>query len=225
MPNETKVRKVKQIADRLKEAEAAVLTGYRGLTVGDAAALRAALADVDTRFAIVKNSLTRLAAAEAGLEQLADLVDGPTAIAFIGGDPVAGAKALVDQSKRLTMLEVRGGWAEGRILTADEVRRLAALESREEMLAKLAGLAKVQMARTAFMLKALQARFVRLVQALQDKLPPEEVAETEPAAPGTEAPPETETEPETTETEPETSEPQPAETEPARPDEDSEGGE
>jgi large subunit ribosomal protein L10 len=208
MPNETKVRKVKQIADRLKEAEAAVLTGYRGLTVGDAAALRAALADVDTRFAIVKNSLTRLAAAEAGLEQLADLVDGPTAIAFIGGDPVAGAKALVDQSKRLTMLEVRGGWAEGRILTADEVRRLAALESREEMLAKLAGLAKVQMARTAFMLKALQARFVRLVQALQDKLPPEEVAETE-----------------TTETEPETSEPQPAETEPARPDEDSEGGE
>ena len=202
VPRAEKEEKVRGIAERLQAASAAVLTDYRGLSVKDAAELRAALAEVDARFSIVKNSLTRLAVKEAGLEELTELVDGPTAIAFILGDPVAGAKALVDEAKRLPVLEVRGGFAEGRILSADQVRQLAALETREAMLAKLAGLGKMQLSRTAWMLQALQARFLLVLQALREKLPEEaaaEAAEERPAempeAPAAPGPEETETEP------------------------------
>jgi large subunit ribosomal protein L10 len=174
MPRAEKEERVRGIAQRLSSAEGAILTDYRGLSVHDAAELRAALGAVDTRFSVVKNSLTRLAVKEAGLEGLAEYVDGPTAIAFILGDPVAAAKALVDQSRRLAALEIRGGVAEGRVLSAEEIRTLAALDSREAMLAKIAGLGKAQMARTAWMMKAVQSRFVALMEALKEKLPPEE---------------------------------------------------
>lgn len=180
MPRAEKEAKVKEISVRLTESQAAVLTGYRGLTVADAAELREALGEVDTRFSIVKNSLTALAIKEAGLEGLAGLIDGPTAIAFVQGDPVAGAKRLVEATRRFPVLEVRGGFAEGRILTADDIKSLAALESREAMLAKVAGLGKMQMARAAWMFQALQSRFVSLMEALKEKLPAEEAAaETE----------------------------------------------
>jgi large subunit ribosomal protein L10 len=177
MPRAEKEERVRGIAQRLSSAQAAVLTDYRGLTVQDAAELRRALGEVDARFSVVKNSLTRLAVKEAGLDELGEFVDGPTAIAFILGDPVAAAKALVDQAGRLPALEIRGGFAEGRILGAEAVRTLARLESREGMLAKLAGLAKMQMARTASMLEALQSRFVGLMEALKGKLPAEEAGE------------------------------------------------
>jgi len=171
MPRAEKEARVKGLAERLSESQAAVLAGYRGLTVHEAAELRNALAEVGTRFSVVKNSLTRLAVKEAGLEGLEELIDGPTAIAFVVGDPVAGAKRLVEQARRFPVLEVRGGFAEGRILSADEIRALAALESREAMLATLAGLAKSQLARTAWALQALQSRFVGLMEALREKLP------------------------------------------------------
>ncbi|MGH2673892.1 MAG: 50S ribosomal protein L10 [Actinomycetota bacterium] len=174
MPRAEKEAKVKGLAERLSESQAAVLAGYRGLTVHEAAELRAALADVETRFSVVKNSLTRLAVKDAGLEQLADLIDGPTAIAFVLGDPVAGAKGLVEQSRRFPVLEIRGGFAEGRALTADQVKSLAALESREAMLAQLAGVAKAHLSRTAWALQAIQSRFVGLMEALKSKLPAEE---------------------------------------------------
>jgi large subunit ribosomal protein L10 len=136
--------------------------------------------------------LTLLAVKEAGLEGLAEFVDGPTAIAFILGDPVAAAKALVDQSRRLQALEIRGGFAEGRVLSAEEVRSLASLDSRELMLAKIAGLGKGQMARTAWMMRAHQSKFLALMEALKDKLPAGDAGEAEePDAP---APPEEETE-------------------------------
>jgi large subunit ribosomal protein L10 len=193
MPRAEKEERVHGIAQRLSSAQGAILTDYRGLTVHDAAELRAALDDVDTRFSVVKNSLTLLAVKEAGLEGLAEYVEGPTAIAFILGDPVAAAKALVDQSRRLQALEIRGGFAEGRVLSAEEVRSLASLDSREVMLAKIAGLGKGQMARTAWMMKALQSKFLALMEALKDKLPPEDAGEAreEPDAP---APPEEEKE-------------------------------
>lgn len=182
MPRAEKEERVRGIAERLSSAEAAILTDYRGLTVQDAAELRAALADADTRFSIVKNSLTRLAVKQAGLEDLDQYVDGPTAIAFVLGDPVAGAKALVELSRRLTALEIRGGFAEGRVLDAEAIRSLAALESREAMLARIAGLGKGQLARTGWMLQALQSRFVALMEALKEKLPAEEAGgATEPA--------------------------------------------
>jgi large subunit ribosomal protein L10 len=174
MPRAEKESKVKGLAERLGESQATILAGYRGLTVQEAAELRAALAEADTRFSVVKNSLTRLAVKDAGLEELTDLIDGPTAIAFVRGDPVSGAKRLVEQARRFPVLEIRGGFAEGRVLTADQVRSMAALESREVMLAQLAGLAKSQLTRTAWALQALQSRFVGLMEALKAKLPGDE---------------------------------------------------
>jgi large subunit ribosomal protein L10 len=171
VPNPQKEAKVREIAEQLTGAQAAVLAGYRGLTVQEAAELRAALAEVDTRFRVVKNSLTLLAVKEAGLEGLGELVDGPTAIAYVQGDPVAAARRLVEQGRRFPVLEIRGGFAEGRILSADDVRRFAEVGSREEMLARLAGMAKGQMARTAWLFKALQTRFLLLMEALKDKVP------------------------------------------------------
>jgi large subunit ribosomal protein L10 len=171
MPRAEKEERVRGIAQRLSTAQGAVLTDYRGLTVQDAAEVRSALEEADARFSVVKNSLTRLAVKEAGLEDLQEYVDGPTAIAFIQGDPVAAAKALVEQARRLPALEIRGGFAEGRILGAEDIRALARLESREAMLAKLAGLAKMQLSRTAWMLQALQSKFVSLMEALKDTLP------------------------------------------------------
>jgi large subunit ribosomal protein L10 len=197
MPSEAKVERVKGLSERLTAADAALLTDYRGLTVHEADELRTALAEADARFSVVKNSLTRLAMKQAGMEGLAELIDGPTAIAFVHGDPVAAAKALVDAARRYPVLEVRGGFAEGRVLTAEEIREYAALDSREVMLAKIAGLGKMQLARTALMLQALQVKFVRLMEALRDELPQQETAEPEEAP----QPEETETEPAPTETE------------------------
>jgi large subunit ribosomal protein L10 len=197
MPSEAKVERVKGLSERLTAADAALLTDYRGLTVLEADELRTALAQADARFSVVKNSLTRLAMKQAGMEGLAELIDGPTAIAFVHGDPVAAAKALVDAARRYPVLEVRGGFAEGRVLTAEEIREYAALDSREVMLAKIAGLGKMQLARTALMLQALQVRFVRLMEALREELPEQETAEPEEAP----QPEETETEPAPTETE------------------------
>jgi large subunit ribosomal protein L10 len=216
MPRAEKEARVKGLAERLSESQAAVLAGYRGLTVHEAAELRSALAEVDTRFSVVKNSLTRLAVKEAGLEGLSELIDGPTAIAFVAGDPVAGAKRLVEQARRFPVLEVRGGFAEGRILTAEDIRTLAALEPREVMLARLAGVAKSHLSRTAWALQALQSRFVGLMEALRDKLPADEgpAAEdhpdahrpsggaAEPAKPGPTEPGEPAAEPAETKTEP-----------------------
>jgi large subunit ribosomal protein L10 len=197
MPSGAKVERVRGLSERLTAADATLLTDYRGLTVHEADELRASLADADARFSVVKNSLTRLAMKEAGMEGLADLIDGPTAIAFVHGDPVAAAKALVDAARRYPVLDVRGGFAEGRVLTAEEIRAYAALDSREVMLAKIAGLGKMQLARTANALQALQVKFVRLMQALRDELPEEETAEPTEAP----QPEETETEPTPTETE------------------------
>jgi large subunit ribosomal protein L10 len=181
MPRAEKEAKVKGLAERLGESQATILAGYRGLTVQEAAELRAALAEADTRFSVVKNSLTRLAVKDAGLDELEGLIDGPTAIAFVTGDPVSGAKRLVEQARRFPVLEIRGGFAEGRVLDAEQIRSLAALDTREVMLATLAGLAKSQLSRTAWALQGLQSRFVGLMQALSDKLP-EDGSMDEPSA-------------------------------------------
>ena len=174
MPRAEKEAKVKGLTERLGESQATILAGYRGLTVQEAAELRTALAEADTRFSVVKNSLTRLAVKEAGLAELEALIDGPTAIAFVRGDPVVGTKRLMEQARRFPVLEIRGGFAEGRVLDAEQIKSLAALESREVMLATLAGLAKSQLNRTAWALQALQSRFVGLMRALSDKLPGDE---------------------------------------------------
>lgn len=179
MPRAEKESKVREIAGELQGSQAAVLAGYRGLTVGEAAELRDALVEVETRFAVVKNSLAMLAVKEAGFEDLTAFFDGPTAVAFVKGDPVPAAKRLVEQARRFPVLEIRGGFAEGRVLSAEQIRELASLDSREVMLAKIAGLGKMQISRAAWMFQALQAKFLLLLQALKEKLPEEEGAAEE----------------------------------------------
>jgi large subunit ribosomal protein L10 len=98
-------------------------------------------------------------------------------VAYVAGDPVQGAKKLLEVARRLPVLEVKGGLAEGRVLSADQVRAMATLESREVMLAKLAGLAKSQMATAAWMLQALQAKFLSVLDAYKEKVPAEAVEE------------------------------------------------
>jgi large subunit ribosomal protein L10 len=171
MPRAEKEAKVHEIAGELQGSDAAVLAGYRGLTVQEAAELRDSLVDVETRFAVVKNSLAMLAVKEAGLEGLTEFFDGPTAVAFVKGDPVAAAKRLLEQSKKFPVLEIRGGFAEGRVLSAEEIRTLGSLDSREVMLAKIAGLGKMQMSKAAWMFQAIQSKFLLVLEALKEKLP------------------------------------------------------
>jgi len=177
-----KEEKVKEIGERLAAAQATIFADYRGLTVQDLWDLRSTLAEADTRFSVVKNTLARLAVREAGLADLEAFLEGPTAVAYVAGDPVQGAKKLLDVTRRLPVLEVKGGLAEGRVLSADQVKALATLETREAMLAKLAGLAKSQMATAAWMFEALQAKFLALLDALREKLPSDEAETPEPAA-------------------------------------------
>jgi large subunit ribosomal protein L10 len=182
MPSAQKVEKVAEIRERIQGSEAILLTEYRGLSVRDATELRRSLQD-QARFAIVKNTLMKIAAGEAGMAELESLLEGPTAVAFVGGDVVTAAKRVVDAAKRYPSLVIKGGWMEGRMLSGEQARALAELESREVMLSKMAGLLKAEMSRAASLFQTLQARFLSVLQAYKDKLPaaPEE-APSEPSA-------------------------------------------
>ncbi|MGH2739644.1 MAG: 50S ribosomal protein L10 [Actinomycetota bacterium] len=185
MPTEEKVKKVEELSERLSSAVAALFANYRGLTVPEMNELRAVLSEVNASFSVVKNRLTKLAIEKAGLEGLEQfLQDTPTAIAFVGGDPAAGAKVLVEATKKYPVLEVKGGFAEGRVLDASDVLTLASLDSREAMLAKVAGLAKAKTTKTAWLLQALVRQFASLLDARrtqlgEDRPAPEEQQESE----------------------------------------------
>ncbi len=172
MPNAQKVEKVQELKRRIDGAEALLLADYRGLSVHDATEVRRSLSD-QARFSIVKNTLMQRAAADAGLAELDALLEGPTAVAFVDGDVVAAAKRVVEAAKRFPTLVLKGGYMEGRILTAAEAQALANLESREVMLSRLAGMMKAEMSRAASMFQALQSRFLGVLDAYKDKLTPE----------------------------------------------------
>ena len=163
-----KAATVAELAEAFRTSSAAVLTEYRGLTVKQVTALRVALGG-DTTYAVVKNTLTRLAATDAGLEDMSALLTGPTAVAFIQGDPVEAAKGLRDYARANPALVVKGGVMDGRALTADEIRRLADLESREVLLAKMAGALKASLSNAVYLLNAPLAQVARLAGALQAK--------------------------------------------------------
>lgn len=186
MPNKEKREKVKVLKERIRFSGALLLAEYRGLSVHDATELRRSLSG-HADFAIAKNTLLRRAADEEGVEGLGELLTGPTAVAFVEGDVVTTAKRLVEAAKKHPAIVLKGGYMDGRVLDADEAKSLADLESREVMLSKIAGMLKSEMSRAASMFQALQSQFVGLMEALRDKLPPEEVAE-EPAAEAAEAP-------------------------------------
>jgi large subunit ribosomal protein L10 len=185
VPKAEKIERVAQLAERIRSSEALLLTEYRGLTVGDITDLRRSLAEGGTRFSVVKNTLMLRAASDAEVAQLEALLEGPTAVAFVGGDPVAAAKKVVDAQKRFPTLVLKGAWMEGKLLSADEAKSLADLESREVMLSKIAGLLKGEMSRAASMFQSLQSQFLGLLEAYREKVPAgdeEQAAVADPAA-------------------------------------------
>jgi large subunit ribosomal protein L10 len=153
MPKPEKVEKVKELTKRFQAAQGAMFADFRGLSVQDATELRRSLRNVDATFVVAKNTLTRLAVKEAGLEQAVALLDGPTAIAFMAGDAVAGAKALVDAARRFPVV-LKGAILEGRVFGADDARALATLEAKEVSLAKVAGSLQVPLGRISYLLRA-----------------------------------------------------------------------
>ena len=168
MANAEKAAAVAEITESFRGANAAVLTEYRGLTVAEITELRRALGST-TKYAVVKNTLTKIAAREAGVDGLDDLLSGPTAVAFVTGDPVEAAKGLRDFSRNHPTLVVTGGVLDGRPLTVAEITRLADLESREVLLAKLAGAMQGSLAKAVGLFAAPLSQAARLAAALQQK--------------------------------------------------------
>jgi large subunit ribosomal protein L10 len=167
MARADKVAAVTELTDRFKDSGSVVLTEYRGLSVSQLSELRQSLGDNAT-FSVVKNTLTKIAVSEAGLEgQLASLLEGPSAIAFVGGDVVEAAKGLRDFSRDNPALVIKGGVLDGKSLTPDEITRLADLEPRDVLLAKLAGAMTASMSRAAAVLNALPTQVAQLAEALR----------------------------------------------------------
>ena len=169
MPRPDKVAVVDEVRDRLTGAAATVLTEYRGLTVSELAQLRAALRQAGGEYKVVKNTLTAIAAKDAGFDVPADLLTGPTAVTFAAEDPVAVAKVLRDFAKTHPSLVVKGGILEGRVIDAAETMKLAELASREELLASLAGGFEAIIAGPARLANAALSQVAYLVTALEDK--------------------------------------------------------
>ncbi len=181
MARPDKVTAVAEIAEKFRGASASVVTEYRGLTMSQLTALRDSLGD-DTTYRVAKNTLVKRAAEDAGVEGLEQLLIGPTAIAFITGEPVNAAKALRDFAKSHQGLVIKGGYMDGRALTVTEVNQLADLESREVLLAKLAGAMKANLSKAAGLFAAPASQVARLVQALADKRAEEEGGAAAPEA-------------------------------------------
>jgi large subunit ribosomal protein L10 len=164
-----------ELETEFRESNAALLTDYRGLTVAQLKQLRRSLAG-EAEYAVVKNTLTKIAAERAGVTGLDDLLVGPSAVAFVRGDAIGVAKALKNFSKENPNLVIKGGYFEGKVINAAEVQKLASLESREVLLSKVAGA-----------LMATLAKAVRTVDALRSKLEAEQGAPAVAAAPVVEA--------------------------------------
>jgi large subunit ribosomal protein L10 len=168
MARAEKAAAVAEIVDSFNEASGAVLTEYRGLTVKQLQELRRSLRG-NADYAVVKNTLAKLAATEAGIDGFDDLLTGPTAIAFINGDVVEAAKGLRDFAKAHPPLVIKGGVLDGKALDAKEVAQLADLESREVLLGKLAGAMLASLSQAVYLLNAPIAQAARLVGALEAK--------------------------------------------------------
>jgi large subunit ribosomal protein L10 len=180
MAKADKATAVADITEQFTGSTATLITEYRGLTVAALAELRRSLAGSAT-YTVAKNTLIKRAASEAGIEGLDELFAGPTAIAFVRGEPVDAAKALKTFAKENAALVIKGGYMDGQPLTVAQVERIADLESREVLLAKLAGAMKGNLAKAAGLFNAPTSQMARLLAALQEKKPAD-------AAPAAEAP-------------------------------------
>lgn len=175
MATADKATAVADIAEQFKASTATVVTEYRGLTVANLAELRRSLGASAT-YTVAKNTLVKRAASEAGIEGLDDLFAGPTAIAFITGEPVDAAKALKKFAKDHKQLVIKGGYMDGAALSVAQVEKIADLESREVLLSKLAGALKAKQSQAAALFVAPASQVARLAAALQDKKAAESAA-------------------------------------------------
>jgi large subunit ribosomal protein L10 len=168
MARPDKTAAVAELAESFRESNGAVLTEYRGLSVKQLKELRRSLGET-VSYTVAKNTLTKLAARDAGIDLDESLLTGPTAIAFINGDAVEAAKGLRDFAKANAPLVIKGGFLDGKALTADDVKKLADLESREVLLAKLAGGLKANLSKAAGLFNAPLSQAARTLAALQAK--------------------------------------------------------
>lgn len=175
MARPDKATAVGELKDLFEDSSAVLLTEYRGLTVAELKQLRRSLG-ADVNYAVVKNTLTAIAAKEAGVEGIEEHLAGPSAIAFVKGDPVDAAKQLRDFAKANPALVIKGGVLDGRSLSEAEVKKLADLESREVLLAKLAGAFKASLFQAAYVFTAPASKAVRTIDALREKQASESAA-------------------------------------------------
>lgn len=168
MARPDKVDAVEEMRDKFRNSNAAVVTAYTGLTVAQLQKLRRSLGE-NAQYRVAKNTLTKIAANEAGITTLDDLFAGSSAVAFVTGDPVEAAKGLRDFAKDNPSLVIKGGVLDGKALSADEIKKLADLESREVLLSKLAGAMKGKQSQAASVFQALPSKLVRTVDALRAK--------------------------------------------------------
>ncbi|MEH0108367.1 50S ribosomal protein L10 [Tersicoccus sp. MR15.9] len=168
MAQPNKVAAVQELTEHFRNSTAAVLTEYRGLTVAQLKQLRRSLGE-NAEYAVVKNTLTEIAAKEAGIDAFDGQLAGPSAIAFVTGDPVEAAKSLRDFAKTNPQLIVKGGYLEGKALSGAEITKLADLESREVLLAKVAGAAQASLSKAAALFQAPLSKAVRTAEALRAK--------------------------------------------------------
>ncbi|MDI2029083.1 50S ribosomal protein L10 [Saccharopolyspora sp. TS4A08] len=168
MAKSDKVDAVSEIAEKFNNSTAAVVTEYRGLSMAQLSELRRALGS-NVSYRVAKNTLVKRAAEQSGVEGLDDLFVGPTAIAFVEGEPVDAAKAIKEFAKGNQNLVVKGGYMDGRPLSVSEVESIADLDSREVTLSKLAGAMKAKMNQTAALFQAPASQVARMAAALQEK--------------------------------------------------------
>ena len=168
MARSDKATAVAELTEEFRSSTAAVLTEYRGLTVFELKELRRSLG-TDTSYAVVKNTLTKIAAQEAGVSAFDDLLQGPSAIAFVKGDPVEAAKGLRDFAKAHPLLVIKGGVLDGKALSPAELSKLADLESREVLLGKLAGAMQASLQNAVYLFSAPLSQAARVIEALRQK--------------------------------------------------------
>lgn len=166
---------IAELADKFRNSGAAVLTEYRGLSVAQLTELRTSMREHAT-YAVVKNTLTKRAAAEAGVTSFDEHLQGPSAIAFVTGDPVEAAKGLRDFAKANPALVIKAGILDGNSLTSADITKLADLESRETLLAKLAGAMNASLSQAVYLFAAPLSQTARVVEALRAKVETEGTA-------------------------------------------------
>ena len=169
MPNKQNIANVAKIAENLEGVQAIWVVDYRGLAVKEAEQLRRNIREADAQMFVYKNTLMRLALENAGLPTLDDVLAGPSAFIFANGDPVASAKAIKDFAKTNKNLVIKGGMMDGVAYDAAQVEAIAALPSREELIAKLLGTISNPMVKMARVCNGPMEYFARAVQAIADQ--------------------------------------------------------